>query len=69
MSISVTFTYRYYTQVFGGRQEIVGRGLNQLTSVQKKNLTAGIIDKTLSPQQREEQFGGGTSDESDIESG
>ena len=24
MSISVTFTYRYYTQVFGERQEIVG---------------------------------------------
>jgi hypothetical protein len=67
MSISVTFTYRYYTQVFGGKQEIKGRGLNQLTSVQKQNLTAGIIDKTLSPQQREEQFGGGTSDESDIE--
>ena len=48
MSISVTFTYRYYTQVFGGKQEIKGRGLNQLTSVQKQNLTAGIIDKTLS---------------------
>jgi len=58
MTVSVVMTYRYYTQVFGGKQETVGRGLNDITTVQRENLTAGIIDKTLSLKQRKEIFDG-----------
>jgi hypothetical protein len=58
MKVNVTFTYRYYKQVFGGKQESVGKGLNDVTPVQRKNLTAGIIDKTLSTRQRKEAFDG-----------
>jgi len=58
MNVSVTFTYRYYEQQFGGRQETSGRGLSDLTAPQRKNLTDGIIDKTLSIKQRKEIFDG-----------
>jgi hypothetical protein len=58
MNVSVTFTYRYYEQQFGGRQETSGRGLSDLTALQRTNLTDGIIDKTLSLKQRKEQFDG-----------
>ena len=34
MSISVTFTYRYYTQVFGEKQEIIGKADTTETSVE-----------------------------------
>jgi len=60
MSVSATFTYRYYTQVFGEKQETVGRGLNQITPVQRKNITAGIIDRTLTQEQRKDIFDGDT---------
>jgi hypothetical protein len=60
MKVNVVFTYRHYTQKFGGRQETVGisKGLNDITSVQRKNLTDGIIDKTLTTKQRKEIFDG-----------
>ena len=58
MKVNVLFTYRHYKQEFGGKQETVGRGLNNIPPVKKKNLTAGIIDKTLSPEQRKEIFDG-----------
>ena len=60
MSVSATFTYRYYTQIFGEKQEPVGRGLNQITPVQRKNITAGIIDRTLTQEQRKDIFDGDT---------
>jgi hypothetical protein len=51
MSISVTFTYRYYTQVFGERQEIIESGYdNNSEEVDVQNVVANdpsaILDKT-----------------------
>jgi len=58
MKMDITFTYRYYKQVFGEKQETIGKGLNDITTVQRENLTAGIIDKTLTLRQRKEIFDG-----------
>ena len=58
IKVNVGFTYRYYKQVFGGKQETVGKGLNDVTTIQRKNLTSGIIDKTLTVRQRKEAFDG-----------
>jgi|TARA_B110000438_G_scaffold141603_1_gene136635 hypothetical protein len=58
MKVNVGFTYRYYKQEFGGKQESVGKGLNDVTPVQRKNLTAGVIDKTLTLKQTKEVFDG-----------
>ena len=44
--------------MFGGKQETVGKGLNDVTTIQRKNLTSGIIDKTLTVRQRKEAFDG-----------
>ena len=65
MKVNVVFTYRHYKQKFGGKQETFGRGLNDLTSIQRKNLTDGIIDKTLSLKQRKEIFDGTVNESSD----
>ena len=46
MSISVTFTYRYYTQVFGGKQEIVGYD-NNSEEVDVDNVVADNINSVL----------------------
>jgi len=64
MKVNVVFTYRHYTQKFGGRQETSAKGqeldlgLNDVTSIQRKNLTDGIIDRTLTTRQRKEAFDG-----------
>jgi hypothetical protein len=64
MRVNVVFTYRHYTQKFGGRQETSAKGqeldlgLNDVTSIQRKNLTDGIIDRTLTTRQRKEAFDG-----------
>jgi hypothetical protein len=57
MNVSVVFTYRYYEQKFG-ETETVGKGLNSITPIQRTNLTDGIIDKTLTPQQTKEIYDG-----------
>jgi len=64
MSISVTFTYRYYTQVFGGKQEIVGYD-NNSEEVDVDNVVAdnvnSILDKTKTLQVGQGIRSGGTS--------
>jgi hypothetical protein len=58
IKVTVGFTYRHYKQKYGGKQETVAKGLNEITSIQRKNLTDGIIDKTLTLKQRKEIFDG-----------
>ena len=65
MKVNVVFTYRHYKQNFGGRQETTAKGLNDITSIQRKNITDGIIDKTLTLKQRKELFDGTVNESSD----
>ncbi len=58
IKVTVNFTYRHYKQKYGGNQETTAKGLNEITSPQRKNLTDGIIDKTLTLKQRKEIFDG-----------
>jgi hypothetical protein len=63
MSVTANFTYRYYTQEFGGTQETKARG--RLTPTQRENITSGTIDKTLTNQQRKDIFDGTVNETSD----
>ena len=64
LSLTVGWQYRYCDTEFDkGKQETSAKGgaqLIDLTPQQRISSTDGIIDKTLSPQQREDLFGGAT---------
>ena len=65
IKVTVNFTYRHYKQKYGGNQETVAKGLNEITPIQRTNLTDGIIDKTLTLKQRKEIFDGDTAGSND----